>query len=416
MFYKNIDSIVKNKFAIFIVFNSREYRLFWIGALFSNLGVWALMSGRLWLMQDLTHSTLMLGILTFSGSAPILLFSMWGGVLADRVNRLKIITFTRLMFAFASILTGILITTDMITPLYLIIISIGTGILFSIDIPSRQAILGNIVPKQYLLYGITMYSFIFGISGLAGPAYFAPIVKIFRLDGLFYFVGITYILTVLMLISMKHIPNPIRSEKNKIFKDLLEGWIYVKDHRIILTLICISTIITIFGTSFMTLLPAYAENIIQKGIEGYSNLLFGSGIGALLGGGMLVLFGNLKNSSKVQFICTFGLGISLILFSQSTWIYSSIFILIFVAGFNSAFAAINNTLIQSIVSEEFRGRVMSIHQMAWGTGALGGFMIGLIAQIYGIQIALMLFGSITSGVASILGIVVFKNQANYKNN
>ena len=97
----------------------------------------------------------------------------------------------------------------------------------------------------------------------------------------------------------------------------------------------------------MTLLPAYAEIIIQKGIEGYSTLLLGSGIGALLGGGMLALFGNLKNSSKLQFICTLGIGISLILFSQSTWIYTSVLILIFVAGFNSAFAAINNTIISN---------------------------------------------------------------------
>ena len=410
--FLNIYSLIKNKYEIFTVFKSREYSLFWIGALFSNLGVWALMSGRLWLMQELTYSSgnsnLMLGILTFSGAGPILIFSMWGGVLADRVNRLKIITFTRFMFAFLSILTGVLITLNIITPLYLIIISIGTGILFSIDIPSRQAILGSIVPKKYLLYAITMYSFIFGISSLAGPAYFAPIVKIFRLDGLFYFVGFTYILTVLMLMSMKHIPNPKRSNKSKILKDLLEGWLYIKHNRIIFVLISIGTIITIFGTSFMTLLPAYAEIIIQKGIGGYSTLLLGSGIGALLGGGMLALFGNLKNSSKLQFVCTLGIGISLILFSQSTWIYTSVLILIFVAGFNSAFAAINNTIIQSIVTEEFRGRVMSIHQMAWGTGAFGGLMIGLIAQIYSVQVALTVFGTITCISSGILGIIILK--------
>ena len=160
----------------------------------------------------------------------------------------------------------------------------------------------------------------------------------------------------------------------------------------------------------MTLLPAYAEIIIQKGIEGYSTLLLGSGIGALLGGGMLALFGNLKNSSKLQFICTLGIGISLILFSQSTWIYTSVLILIFVAGFNSAFAAINNTIIQSIVTEEFRGRVMSIHQMAWGTGAFGGLIIGLTAQIYSVQVALTIFGTITFISSGILGITILKTN------
>ena len=155
-------------------------------------------------------------------------------------------------------------------------------------------------------------------------------------------------------------------------------------------------------------------HLIQKGIEGYSTLLLGSGIGALLGGGMLALFGNLKNSSKLQFICTLGIGISLILFSQSTWIYTSVLILIFVAGFNSAFAAINNTIIQSIVTEEFRGRVMSIHQMAWGTGAFGGLIIGLTAQIYSVQVALTIFGTITFISSGILGITILKNKPYFR--
>ena len=142
---------------VFSAFRYRDYRLFWLGAVFSNLGIWALMAGRLWLMHDLTNSPLMLGLLTFSNAAPILLLAMWGGVVADRVNRLKLMIFTRSMFSLQALITGILVAFGLIQPWHLIVISLATGGLLSFDIPSRAAILPNLVKKEHLFNAIVLY-------------------------------------------------------------------------------------------------------------------------------------------------------------------------------------------------------------------------------------------------------------------
>ena len=133
----------------FAAFRYTSYRLFWIGNAFSNIGIWALMAGRLWLMYQLTDSPLMLGLVTFSGLGPILLLSMWGGVVADRVNRMRLVVTTRALFAFTALLTGILAATDIIEPWHLLAISLANGVLLSFDIPCRQAIVPNLVPRQH---------------------------------------------------------------------------------------------------------------------------------------------------------------------------------------------------------------------------------------------------------------------------
>ena len=133
------------------------------------------MAGRLWLMHELTNAALMLGLLAISSTGPILLLSMWGGVVADRVNRLKLVTFSRGMFSLLALLTGLLIAVDVIRPWHLIAISLATGVLLSFDIPSRQAILPNLVDREHLFNAIFLYSFLFGGSAVIGPTYFAPL-------------------------------------------------------------------------------------------------------------------------------------------------------------------------------------------------------------------------------------------------
>ena len=141
------------------LFSSKEYSLFWLAALFSNIGMWALIYGRLWLMRTMTDSETLLGLVSSAILMPVLLFSIFGGVIADKYNRLKILQTTRLFFALVTLLTGLLIFNNNMNPAILIIISIITGCLLAIDIPSRASMIAKLVKKEYLAVGISMFSF-----------------------------------------------------------------------------------------------------------------------------------------------------------------------------------------------------------------------------------------------------------------
>ncbi|MCH8898807.1 MAG: MFS transporter [Chloroflexi bacterium] len=307
------------RFPILAAFRYREYRLYWLGGAFSNIGMWALVFGRLWLMHSLTESALYLGLVTTSSLGPILLFSVWGGVLADRVNRLRLVIATRALFAVLALLTGALISADVIQPWQVIALALLPGILLAFDIPSRQAMLPRLVPRERLVNAIALYSLLFSGSAIVGPGFFAPLVNLWGLDGLFYLIGGSYILTVGMMSMMKPSPHQRSNSEHGMWQGLREGFRYIQKSRLILSLIGIATIGGIFGMSFETLLPIFAERLLKGGVDTYSIMLLGLGVGGLSGTVTLAWLGNLKNSPRFLLLSGTGFGLALALFAQMTW-------------------------------------------------------------------------------------------------
>ena len=402
------ETVARGRLRVFGVLRFREYRLFWLGAVASNLGMWALMAGRLWLMHRLTESPFMLGLLVISGTGPILLLSVWGGVIADRVDRLRLMTFTRGMFSALAILTAVLVAFEVIRPWHLMAISLATGVLLSFDIPCRQAILPNLVPRQHLLHAIVLYSLIYGSAAIIGPSYFAPLVNLAGEEGLFFLIGGAYALTVVMLLMMKPTGSPGEGRQTRLLQDLLGGLAYIRGRRSVLSLVGISVVAGLFGMSFGTLMPVVADEILGGGVEAYGVLLLGGGAGGLVGTLLLALFGDLKSSSNLQVFAALGFGIGLAVFSRMTWLPASVSVLVFVAACGSVFGTVNNTLLQSIVDDEYRGRVMSIHQLGWGASAIGGLLMGFLAQTVDVPFALTVSGLVTASVAGTLSLVAVR--------
>ena len=191
----------------FAVFGYREYRLFWIAAAFSNVGMWTLVYGRLWLMRSLTESEILLGSVTAATMAPVMIFSVWGGVVADTVNRLRLLRFTRFLFAIAGLVTAVLIATDAIEAWHLLAISAVTGVMLAFDIPTRGAMVASLVPREQLPSAISLYSVVFGGAAILGPSLFHPLVSAVGMEGLFFIVSASYVLTVLTLLRMDHQPH-----------------------------------------------------------------------------------------------------------------------------------------------------------------------------------------------------------------
>jgi MFS family permease len=401
------------RFQVFSALQYRDYRLFWVGNAFSNLGIWILMAGRLWLMRDLTRdyeaSALWLGLVTFSGLAPILLLSMWGGVVADRVNRVRFVTFTRAMFSLTALLTAALIILDVILPWHLIAISLANGVLLSFDIPCRQAIVPNLVRREHLLNAVVLQSFLGTGAAVIGPTLFAPMVNSWGLEGLFLFVGVAYALTVVMFAMVRSQAVRQDARKQSVWDDLLVGLSYIRAHAAILKLIAIGVVAGVFGASFGTLLPIFADQILSGGLESYGALLLGAGLGGLTGALALATLGKLKSSTLLQLATGVGFGLGLALFSQITWLPASIAVIWLVGACSVAFSSINNALIQGIVADEVRGRVMSIHQLGWGASAIGGLVMGTLAQAVSAPFALMLAGTVMAAATAALSLSAARN-------
>ncbi len=380
----------------FAAFQFREYRYFWLAAAFSNIGMWTLIFGRLWLMHKLTESPLMVGLVTTSSLGPLLIFSLFGGVVADRANRLKLLRLTRAMFAVLAVLTGFLIATEVIRPWHLIAISVATGMLLSFDIPSRSAMLPALVPRDHLAGAIALYSVVFGGAAILGPAFFAPLVNLWGLAGVFFIIGASYVLTVGALMFMNpgiHIPT---ARSTAIIQGLVDGLRYTSRHHILAGVIALAMVIGMFGMPFETLLPALADNIITGGIDTYGRLLLWAGIGGLVATLAIASLGSRVHPARFLVISGIGFGLALIALSRITWFPGAALTIGLIGAFRLVFDVMSTTLIQSLAEDQFRGRVMSIYMFSWGMTALGSLQMGALGQSLGTSFALGLGGLVVA--------------------
>ena len=396
---------------MFVAFRYRDYTFFWLGGAFSNIGMWTLIHARLWLMNDLTDSEIMLGLVTMTALGPTIVLSVWGGVLADRINRLKLVMISRACFAMLAFLTAGLIMSDLITPWQLLTISLATGFLLSFDIPSRQAMLPNLVKKSHMVNAIALYSFLGVASSILGPGFFGPLVKLAGIEGLFILIGISYLLTVYMMAMMDPSLHGQRKTGGNMAADLLDGLRYVKKHNGIFTLLVMGIVTGIFGMSFINLLPVFTKDILGSDVNGYSLLLFALGIGGIIG--VLLVARLTKNETSTRFLIGGGIGFALFLlaFSQSPTLLVSITLIGFIGLFELVFQTTNKILVQSMVEEKYRGRVMSVHQLTWGSTAFGGLIMGAIAQFSDVTVA-MLVGSVIMFLVIVI-ISFFGLKGNY---
>ncbi len=409
----------------FAVFGYREYRLFWIAAAFSNVGMWTLVYGRLWLMRTLTDSEILLGLVTAATMAPVMVFSVWGGVVADTVNRLRLLRFTRFLFAVAGLVTAVLIATEIIEAWHLLAISAVTGVMLAFDIPTRGAMVASLVPREQLPSAISLYSVVFGGAAILGPSLFHPLVSAVGMEGLFFIVSASYVLTVVTLMRMDHGLHEVKPravlpdsrvrggndgtaiEKSSIgsgasarVRDMVEGVKYVRRETAIAVLIGYGVVIGIVATPFETLLPVITQEVYQGDTETYGRFLLAVGIGGLVATFTITLIGT--RAKPPLYLTIGGVAVGLCYFA-----FGAVDALMFALGIAGVVGALSvvkgtmsTTVVQTLVTDEFRGRVMSLMNFTWGAQAVGALFMGTLAQLWGAPFA---FG--VAGVMAVLATV-----------
>ncbi len=376
----------------------RDFRVYWFGALISLTGTWIQAVAQSWLVFELTKSAFLLGVVGFLTYLPIFFLSLFGGVMADRMNKRNILIFTQTAFMLLAFLLAVLTQLKLITPAQIMVIALLNGAVMAFDAPSRQAVVVELVGKTHLLNAIALNSAAFNSARIVGPALAGVLVATIGMSGCFYINGISFLAMIGALFLIKLNNAAKRSGNNRAFHELKEGLRFIKNHRLILILIAMVSMVSLFGVSYIILMPVFASDVLMTGVKGLGFLMSSAGAGALIGALVLARLGDFQQKGRLLISSSIIFSVSLVLFSLSrSYLFSLIFLgLVGCAGVVAV--ALVNTLLQVNVSDEFRGRVMSVFMLAFaGFMPFGNLLAGSLTQWLGAPFAVMFSGIICTG-------------------
>ena len=400
-----IDSGKPSLFAnTFYTLRYRDFRLFWIALTVSLLGVSFQTVAQGWLVYRLTGSATMLGFTGFISAVLALPASLIGGVLADRVSRRNLVVVTQFLMIFPPIALAYLIWSDQVQVWHVIAATIILAIIAAVDIPSRTAMVANLVPKDDLMNAQGLASAVGQLTRIIGPAIAGVVIGLWG-EAIPYFInGLSYVAMVVALLMMKPQPAATRERKEKISSGFLKGIKYSLTTPFILALLIIATAQGVFLQPYIALLPVFASDILRVGPQGLGWLNAAVGVGALIGA-----FGvaNLKRGHRGLYLVlgSFLIPVFLIGFAWSTQIGIAI-ALLFLMGLGTVFLrTIPATYLLMEVPDELRGRVLSLATLIWyGAPYAAGLPIGFLSDTWGISIALSLTGVLF--LATMIGITL----------
>ena len=380
----------------------RNFQLFFSGQLISLIGTWMQTVAQAWLVYRLTKSPLLLGSVGFASQIPVFLFAPIGGITADRVNRQRLVIATQIA---SMILAGILawLTLSGHVRVWHIFVLAGLlGVVNAFDIPGRQSFLVDMVGKEDLMNAIALNSSMFNGARVIGPAVAGILVARIGEGWCFAANAISYTAVILGL-SLMRVHSPPRASQHSPIEDIIEGFRWVNQTRIIRALLLLIGLVSLVGMPYTVLMPIFADQILHGGARGLGILMGATGVGALLGALTLAAKTGVKGLGRwITFSCA-GLGISLFCFSFSTSLRLSVALLL-PAGYSMMLQmACSNTLIQTMVPDQLRGRVMSVYSMMFmGMAPSGAFFGGALAHRIGAPITVA-----AGGVACVIGAIWF---------
>ncbi|MFH0739357.1 MAG: MFS transporter [Candidatus Omnitrophota bacterium] len=385
----------------------KNFRVYWFGMLISLVGTWIQVTAQSWLVFQLTNSVFLLGLVAFLGSAPIFLLSLFGGVVADRVDKKKILLCTQCAFMLLAFALAILTQFKLITPLQIMAIAVLNGVVMSFDAPSRQSVVVELVGKDNLLNAIALSSAAFNSSRMIGPALAGIFIATIGMSGCFYLNAISFLAPIIALLMIKiNAGSAKRENKGVLVHDLMEGLRFISSHRIMLILVLMVGITSFFGVSYATFMPVFANDILKVGAKGLGMLMSVTGVGALIAALGLARLGDFKHKGRLLILSAMVFSVSLVLFASSRSYLLSLAALMLLGWASITAISLINTVLQQLVPDEFRGRLMSVYMFTFaGFMPFGNLLAGALAYSWGVPLTVMLSGIICT--AFFVAITIF---------
>lgn len=385
----------------------RNYRLFFGGQSISLIGTWLTRVATSWLVYRLTKSALLLGVVGFAGQIPTFLLAPFAGVLVDRWNRHRILVITQILSMLQSLLLALLALTNIIAVWHIIILSIVQGLINAFDTPARQSFVVEMIErKEDLANAIALNSSMVNAARLVGPSVAGILIAAVGEGLCFLLDSISYLAVIASLLAMHVAPKTTETPRHHVLQGLREGVKYAFGFAPIRSVLLLLALISLMGMPYTVLMPIFATDILHGGAHALGFLMAASGMGALVGAFFLAARKNVRGLGKLMSRTAALFGLGLIAFSLSRLYGLSLFLL-FIIGFGMMVQiAASNTVLQTIVDDDKRGRVMSFYTMAFlGMAPFGSLLGGGLASKIGTPMTIML-----GGIACVLGAMLFARK------
>ena len=382
----------------------RNFQLFFAGQGVSLIGTWMTRLATTWLVYRMTQSALLLGVVGFAGQIATFLLAPVAGVWAERVDRRKLLVWTQAAAAAQSLVMAALALTHTITLWEIIALSVLQGVINAFDMPARQAFLSEMIEDRAdLSNAIAINSSMVNGARLIGPAIAGLLIAAVGEGWCFLIDGVSYLAVIVSLLAMRIRPRAALSQRPGAIDQMREGWSYVSTFRPVRTVLVLAGLLSLMGYPYTVLMPIFAAQILHGGPETLGWLAAASGVGALISGLSLAFRKSVVGLTGVLQFASALFGVGLILFGLSHTLWLSLILMLFVGYGMMQCLAVCNTILQTLVPDNMRARVMSYFMMAFfGAAPFGNLLAGAMAHRFGAPVTV-----IATGVATLAGSLWF---------
>jgi MFS family permease len=367
----------------FSAFSFRDFRLFWFGQVISLSGTWMQSVAQGWLVYSLTRSPLYLGMVAAAGSLPILLFSLFGGLIADRYPKRNLLLITQALSVLPALSLGLLTSEGVVNVWHVAALAAFLGTINALDIPVRQSFLAELVGKGHIVNAIALNSAAFNGARIIGPVVAGLAIAYLGIPACFYLNALSFIAVIIALFRIQA-KGETRARSEGLMKDFMRGIRFVAHSRDIRNVFLLIAVFSVIGLPYISLLPVFAAEVFGKGAEGLGFLVGASGIGAFIAALGIAARGDIKDKTRFMAFTGLCFSLALLAFSLSGVFWFSLLVIMAGGWGMVSYLAAANSFIQVNVPDELRGRVMSLYALVFlGTVPIGNAIMGFVADWIG---------------------------------
>jgi MFS family permease len=381
----------------FAALRFRDFRLFWIGLFVSNVGTWMQMTAISWMLYDITNSPLQLGLNGLFRAAPSIALGIFGGTMADRYDRKRLLLATQITSMLLALALAVLAQTGRIEVWHIYAMTALSAVVNALDGPARQALYPSLVPPSALPNAIALNALLWKGTALIGPTLAGIAISTVGTDGAFYANAASFLAVVVALLMMKT-PAVREVAAGDFLRELKEGVRYVRGHNVIIAVMVMEGVSSVFGLD-PAMLTIFARDVLQVGASGLGFLQSARGVGAIIGSAVMIAMSDARAQGKILFVSAIGYGVFFALFGVSLSFPLSLLLLVLMGATDTIWAAARNIILQVQAPENLRGRVMGVFYLSnRGLHPLGQTETGLVVPLIGAREATVLGGLLVAGV------------------
>jgi MFS family permease len=391
-----------------------NYRLFWLGSLASFLANYILIPAQAWLAYELTHSALKLGLVSAAQGVPMVLIVLFSGVIIDRVQKRTIILVSQSITVVNTLSIAVLLSTHQIQYWHLLISSAVAGIVGAFNTPTRYSIVAELVPKEKIFNAFALNNGGSNTARVVGPAIAGMLIAFAGMQSAYYCAAGCYVIGTLTMTFLKPSSKLGLASNGSMIKNLVQGFSYLRLNNIIIILLVMEFALTLFGMPYQGLMPVFAD-ILKVDSKAYGFMLSAVGIGAVIGSLAIASLGNFRRKGLLLLGAGILFGVVLVFFANSDRLggilhleqrsyYLAMFWLLFVGICTTSYTATSTTIIQMLVSDEFRGRVTSFYSIVLGLYPVSIMIAGAMAEGLGAPFTLTLWGGCLAAFMLIMAV------------